>query len=481
MAEEETVRLSAEENARLMRERFSRTCDLITRELRIGGVPAFALMLDGMCDEEKITDSVLFPLLRLPVFDDVQALLKVVGERVYTGMSVRAETDLEASAFALAGGSLLVFLEESPRALVFSVQGFAKKSVGTPETEINERGSSEGFTDLAKDNLSLLRRRLRTPCLVFERLEIGAAGPTDVYLCYLSDRVSRDLLRGVRDRLKKARLDAVLSVEYLRPFLDGKVPSLFSSTGFTQRPDMLAGKLTEGRVGVFSDGCPFALIAPYLFIDYFHSLDDYVTNPAYAFFIRALRIVCFLISVLLPGLFVAACDFHPEVLPPNILLDIAAAEAKTPFSLAFEAVAIHLIYEIVREAGIRMPKTVGHAVSIVGALVVGDAAVNAGLIAAPMLMVVAFTAISSAVISRLHDSVALIRLGMILLGGTLGFYGIFLGFGLLLADVCSIRPFGVPFSAPFSPYVSVGLLDAIRRAGWKTLGKETVGTEDLRF
>ena len=272
-----------------------------------------------------------------------------------------------------------------------------------------------------------------------------------------------------------------MSVDYLRPFLDKEIPSLFSSTGFTQRPDMLAGKLTEGRIGIFADGCPFALIVPYLFIDYFHSLDDYAANPVYAFFIRSLRIVCFLIGTLLPGLFVAACDFHPEVLPPSILPDVAAAEAVTPFSLAFEAIAIHLIYEIVREAGLRMPKTVGHAVSIVGALVVGDAAVNAGLIAAPMLMIVAFTAISSAVISKLHESVALIRFVMIILGGALGFYGIFLFFGLIIADICSIQPFGIPFSAPFSPFVKKGLSDAVRRADWRKKGKTTIRTEEMRF
>lgn len=469
------------DNVKEIKRIFGNSFDLVIREFEVDLKNAAAVSFDGMCDENKISETIIKPLTNpgnFTLFGDTGAEIEA---SVFKGMSIKKERSFDKITEAITGGNLVLFIENVGAAFVFSVQGFPKKSIEESQAEQNERGSAESFTDNFKDNITLLRRRLKTPNLIIENDKMGDSSNTDVLLCYLSDRVSPEILNKIKRRLKKAKLDTVLSSDYLRPFLDKEGPSLFSSTGFTQRPDLLAGKLTEGRIGIIVDGSPFALIVPYLFIDYFHALDDYFTSTYYALFIRILRIVCFFVSATLPGIFVAVCDFHPEVLPSNIMLDIAAAEAKTPFSLAFEAITIHLIYEIVREAGLRMPRAIGHAVSIVGALVVGDAAVTAGLIAAPMLMVVAFTAISSAVVSKLHESIALIRFALIIIGGLTGFFGVFIIVGLLIADICSTNPYGVPFSAPFSPYVRQAQRDSIFREDWRKLGKYRTKIGEMEF
>lgn len=472
---------SAEKNAQTLRDAFSNSFDFAVRDFYVNGKKAAAVSLDGMVDEMKITECIIKPLTDKPNFNKLSSTFEQIKKSVFKGISINEESDFNKLTQAVSDGNLVLFLDNCESAFIFSVQGFPKKGIDEAQSEQNERGSSESFTDNFKDNITLLRRRLRTPKLVFKQTEIGQTSRTKVIFCYVTDRADMKMLKKIEKRLSETNIDTLLGSGYLTPFLDNRPVSLFSDTGFTERPDMLAAKLTEGRIGIIVDGTPFALIVPYLFIDYFHSLDDYMASSLYAAFIRILRISSFFISTALPGFFVAICVFHPEVLPSNIMLDIAAAEARTPFSLTFEAFAIHLIYEIVREAGLRMPVAIGHAVSIVGALVVGDAAVTAGFIAAPMLMVVALTAISTAVISKLNDSVALIRFVLIIVGGFTGFFGLFVCIGLLLSEICSINPYGVPFSAPFSPFVKRAWNDAIIKRNSKVIANKREKVRELEF
>jgi spore germination protein KA len=195
----------------------------------------------------------------------------------------------------------------------------------------------------------------------------------------------------------------------MQSFLDTRNPSIFSGVGFTERPDVLTAKISEGKICIIVDGTPNALIVPYVFIEHFHSMDDYLKRPYYATFIRILKIVSFLFSVFLPGFYVAICTFHQEIIPETMIFGITGQESRTPLPVMLEALLIHLIYEIVREGGLRMPKSVGHAISIVGALVIGESAVTAGILSAPMLIVVGLTAVSSFVVSTLYEPVAVLR------------------------------------------------------------------------
>lgn len=445
---------------------FNGSFDIIRRKIICSGRTAYVFMTDGMCDEIKITEGIIKPVTDMLYEDNGISFNEYIKTCIFKGVNVKEIKYISEAATEIIMGNLLFVADKEQTALSFPVQGFPKKNPGEPQAEQNERGSQESFTDNFKDNVTLLRRRLRTPSLVIEQHTVGKTSNTPVLVCYMSDRASSELLSSVKKRISKIELDAILGSGYIRPFLDNRRPSFFTDTGITERPDTFSSMLLEGRIGIIVDGTPFALIVPYLFIDYFHAVDDYLSSTYYAFFMRSLRIISFIIASTLPGAFVAICLFHPEIMPADIMYGIAAATSKTPFPIMVEALTIHFIYEIVREAGLRMPRSVGHAVSIVGALVIGDAAVTAGLIAAPMLIVVALTAISSSVIVKLHEPVAIMRFGFIIIGGFTGLYGIMLGIGIMIVDICSVSPYGIPFSAPLSPFVKRAQMDALIRKSW---------------
>lgn len=471
----------AEADASAIYSSFGGSSDIIRRRLLCSGRTAYVFMTDGMCDEIKITEGIIKPVTDMEYDDSGVSLNEYIMTRTFKGVNVREVDSISQAATEIIMGNLLFIADGERKALAFPVQGFPKKNPGEPQAEQNERGSQESFTDNFKDNITLLRRRLRTPSLVIEQQTLGKTSNTPVLICYLSDRVSDELLSGIKKRISGIELDVVLGSGYLRPFLDNRRPSFFTDTGITERPDTFSAMLSQGRIGIIVDGTPFALIVPYLFIDYFHAVDDYLSSTYYAFFMRSLRIVSFIIASSLPGAFVAICLFHPEIMPADIMYGIAAATGKTPFPIMVEALTIHFIYEIVREAGLRMPRSVGHAVSIVGALVIGDAAVTAGLIAAPMLIVVALTAISSSVIVKLHEPVAILRFGFIIIGGFTGLYGIMLGFGIMIIDICSVSPYGIPFSAPLSPFVRRAQADAIIRRSWTKLRAKQELIQRMKF
>ena len=247
----------------------------------------------------------------------------------------------------------------------------------------------------------------------------------------------------------------------------------------TERPDTVCGKISEGRVAVLIDGTPNALIVPYLFVEYFQHLDDYSMHPYFATFTRWLKYFAFFLSTLLPGLYVGISTFNPEILPGPIFNKIALAVGTTPFSLMFETILIHLIYEIMREAGLRIPRPLGHAVSIVGALVIGETAVSSGLIGAPTLMVVALTAISSYVIPNLYEPISILKFIFIITGGLLGIWGIMIVFTAVLINICSKNTYGVPFTSPISPFNIFAMRDVLVRGGWSFLAKKSIKIQDL--
>lgn len=471
----------AEMNIRLLKAEFSGSFDLVIRELTVLGRKGYLALLDGMCDEMRLTEALVKPLPEKAPQECGTDIATEVMKRYYKGSDVKLLKSTEDAVNALPDGNAVLFISSCPSALCFSLQGYARRAVGEPQTEQNEYGAREAFTDSFKDNAVLLRRRLRIPELVIEQMTLGSGSRTPVLLCYVKGRAEMGTVAAVREKLAGARPDISLGTGPVRAFLGEGKPTIFPVTGTTERPDTLAAMLAEGRIGVIADGTPFAVIVPGLLADSFHAADDYFSSPVYALFMRVLRIVCFFTAAGLPGLFVAACLFHPEVLPSDIMYEIAAAESKTPFPLMTEALIIHFIYEIVREAGLRMPSAAGHAVSIVGALVIGDAAVTAGLIAAPMLIIVALTAICSSVVSKLHEPTAILRFVFIVAGGLTGIFGIMLVCAVTVTVLCAKESCGVPYTAPFSPFSAKAQRDGILRKNWKKLGEKPTRIGEMRY
>ncbi len=292
--------------------------------------------------------------------------------------------------------------------------------------------------------------------------------------------VNEQTLNEVKTRLKNVTLETLLGAGYLQNALDTKRKSMFTMVGLTERPDTLVAKVNEGKVCVLVDGTPYALVVPRLFIENFQTLDDYLDRPYFSAFMRTVRIISFMLSIFLPGLFVAIGLFHQELLTDDFLLNIIMMESNTLFSLTVEALIIHFVYEVVREAGIRMPKAVGHAVSIVGALVIGDAAVTAGLIGAPMLIIVASTAITSLVVSDLYQPIAVLRIVFIIVAGFTGLYGVIIGAAALILNLSAMTDYGVPFLAPLTPYNKGLWRDTITRMNITRLSKKPFDINNLK-
>ena len=420
------------DNLVYLRAQFGVSSDLTIRELEAGGCSAALVTLEGMVDRHTIADAVLLPMSQVPETGDPVGLMEHIRDKVLALTDMLQVTTMEELIDLVCSGFAAVLVDGVPYAVLGGFQNFKIRGVDEPSSEMTARGSREGFTEAIRINISMIRRRMKTPEMTFEMMSAGKTSHTAVCLCYMRGRVSERLLSDVRSRIANLPLDVVLESGYIQPFLENRRLSLFSSVGTTERPDTLCGKVAEGRIAVLVDGTPFALITPTLFVEHFQSMDDYAVHPYYASFLRMIKYVAFFVGMLLPGLYVAVGTFHPEMLPFTLMLSYFKSDLATPFPLVVEALLIHFLFEVMREAGLRFPKAVGHAVSIVGALVIGESAVRAGLIGAPMVIIVALTAISSFVIPSLYGSVTLLRFLFIVLGGTLGLYGIMIGVSLLL-------------------------------------------------
>ena len=469
------------DNMVTLREKCRNTSDLMAREVTVAGTPISVLGMEGMISYETLTKMVLDPLLRSEDKNvkTPEELYQYLRTKTVIGMDVNDVYSTDEVFTFLMSGFTVILIDGLSKGIAIGTQGFQFRSVSEPDSEVNVRGSREGFTEPIRINMSMVRRRLKSPELRFELMQVGKVSLTDICLIYMTDTVDNALLRDVRRKLKQIKLDVILESGYLQPFLEGKPLSLFSDVGTTERPDTLCAKIAEGRIAILVDGSPFALIVPFLFSENFQSLDDYCHRPYYTTFIRILKYISFFFTILLPGLYVGIGTFHPELFPHALLYNIAAAEETTPLPLVLEALVIHFIYEVMREAGLRLPRPIGHAVSIVGALVIGDAAVTAGLIGAPMVMVVALTAISSFVVPSIYEPVAILRFAFIILGGTTGLYGITIGLTLVIFNMTGLSHFGIPYTAPISPFSLRAQRDVFYRAGWRILGKRTAKIQKL--
>ena len=467
-------------NKNVLQSEFADCSDFLLRELTVGDDRALLCAMDGLVDSLQTAKAVTGPLLgAFPQGDTPHERLEAIKKSVVGSVELNETNTFEDCFFFLMSGFAVFILDGCGRALALGAQGWTRRGTDEPTNEAMVKGAKECFTETLNDNKALLRKRLKTPQLKLKQIKLGSEAPTPVVLAYVKDRADKALVERIERQITEAAPATVSDYGCLVPFISSDIPSLFATVGNTERPDVFASKLLEGRVGVMVDGTPFMLYTPYLFTDNFSSLDDYDNPPFYASFIRALKYLSFFLSVFLPAMYVAVGSFHQEMIPTTLLYIVAASEEATPFPLAAEAIIIHLLYEIMREAGLRLPKTIGHAVSIIGAIVIGEAMVSAGIIGEPMLVVVALTAIASYVVYPLYESVAVLRIFLIITVGFTGIYGLVLCGGVLLVNICALSSYGVPYSAPLSPLTPASVGDTLYRQGWKKLLRRRVKVQNL--
>lgn len=476
--EEKRFTKSLCENVLLFQQAFDESMDFVLREFEITGTKAALITMDGLVNKQTIAQSILNPILNAATaaFSDAEKYRYIRDHALATVEQLQVVDFADALDKLMAGFALLL-LDGSADLLAFGVQGFDFRSVSEPENETTQRGSKEGFVEPYQVNASMIRRRLRTPDLKFERMTVGSESNTAIALCYLRSAVSDTLLQRIRANIHKIPLKTVFAAGYLSPFLEKG--GIFNDVGYTERPDTVCGKIAEGRVAVLVDGTPNVLIIPYLFVENFQSFDDYINPPYFATFVRWLKYFSFFLSMFLPGLYVAAVTFHPEVIPDALLRKIVLAEASTPLPVLAEAFLVTILYEIMREAGLRVQKPLGQAVSIVGGLVIGESAVNAGIVGSLTLMIIALATLASYATPKLYEAAGAMRMLLLLLGGLFGIWGITLGFCAVLIEICGRSVYGVPFTAPLSPFRLSAMRDVLIRANWKTLSKHAAVVQNM--
>ena len=388
-----TMNYSNTELKMKLEQQFAESADLTIRELTLcsaSAIGALVITMEGLVDKQQLAQSVINPLLP---YDFGNQSPDEVGQSIFRSVIASADakafSTMEELVTYITSGFAVIAVDGASQFCAVGVQGFAFRGVSEPESEVVQRGSREGFSEPLQINMSMIRRRLKSPGLVFEQMTVGSESQTQLMLCYLQTKVSQELLQTLRERLQACDLETVLASGYLSDYLeDEKTSRLFSGVGISERPDAVCGKLTEGRIAVIVDGTPAVILVPRLFVEEFQGVDDYSNRSYYAAFIRFTKYLSFFAAVFLPGLYVALAQFHPEYFPTQLLIQTSESLAKTPFPVMTETLGITLVYEIMKEAGLRIPKSLGHAVSIVGALVIGESAVTAGIISSSTLQLV---------------------------------------------------------------------------------------------
>ena len=474
---------SVKEITERLQAQFAGSADLSVRQFTLKSKAkrsAALYTIEGMVDKEGLAQSSLNPLLVYDFGSQTAAqTYQTILHTVLASSDVTEITEEQLIAFITSGFAVLA-LDGADKLLAIGVQGYAFRGVSEPESEVVQRGAREGFTEPLRVNMSLIRRRIKSPDLVFEQLTVGKTSQTQVMLCYLKSAASPVLLKKLRQRIGACNLETVLASGYLAEYLeDPHTSRLFSGVGISERPDTVCGKLTEGRIAVIVDGTPAVIIMPRLFVEEFQGVDDYSNRTYYAALIRVIKYLSFGVSVYLPAIYTALAQFHPEYFPSWILIKTARSLSQTPLPVTLEVLLITFVYEIMKEAGLRIPKSLGHAVSIVGALVIGESAVTAGIISSSTLMVVATAAICSYVTSPLYPPVTMLRFVFITVAGLLGLWGIVLASAVVLISLCSKTSLGVPYLSSLSPFSWRTMRDVFVRANWKTLSRHTIKVQNF--
>ncbi len=450
------VSTAVQSNKDFLIEFFKNSSDVIFYDFESDSDPkTFIVYIDGLVNKEVLNRDVITPLITSQKDHSFRANTYVSNVKETKWMSEVVDEIL--------CGKTAMFIEGFDASLILDVKGWEQRAVEQPDIESVIRGPKEGFVESIGVNISLLRRKIKNNNLVFESLKLGKQTKTDIAVAYIHGIVNRAVLTEVRRRINSIDTDSILESGYIEQYIEDNTASLFSTVGNTQKPDVAAAKLLEGRVAVLCDGTPHVLTMPFLFTENIQTSEDYYIRSYLATLLRILRVTALLISVLLPSLYVALSTFHQEMIPTVLLISMAGAREGIPLPAIAEAFIMGVLYELLRESGTRLPRAIGPAISIVGALVIGEAAVNAGLVSAPMVIITAITAVTSFVIPAFTEMMVVYRLFLLSLGGMMGLYGIICGIYIIVAQAVSLRSFGVPYVSGLAPFSASDMKDFILR------------------
>lgn len=458
-------------------EMFGASADYYSKKITIYHCSGCIILFDGMASLDSLWSLLLDGASRQTAHQSAVLSGREAFELILHDSAFPAESgpveDMPDLVKRLTAGMAVLLLDGCEKGIAFSVQGLKFRSVDEPSGEGNLRGSREGFADLLRVNLSLLRRLIRTSDLVQEVQQADIEAKTEYAVCYCQNKADPAMVARVKKTLAAAKPELLLDSSYFVPWLlPGKI-RLFTPVSYTERPAVAAAKLCEGKIVVLVNGSPSAMVLPALFCENFECLDDYASTAVFSSFLRILKYLSFYLTVFLPGVFVCVAVYLPELIPPQLLYKIEAAEKGTPLPLFAEMLLVMLILEVIREAGLRMPQSLGHSVSLVSALIIGDAAIATGLMSTPVIFVASITAIAVFVTPPLYEPATLLRLGTVLAAGIAGPVGLVGAFFVFLLGLSGTSVMGVPYLAAH-PFPQKPLSeDGVIRRNYRRLSKDS--------
>lgn len=467
-------------NLDLIKQQLGEAPDLIIRQFDIDTEPKVSgavIFIDEMVSKDLVNQYILYPLMIEGEKDHPGGnAWEVVNEQLLSAGEVKEFSEFGEAIGAILRGDTVLLVNGYEKAMWIGSKSWPTRSISEPHSENVIRGSREGLSETIVFSLALIRRRLKDPDLRIKSYEIGEHTKTFVNLLYIENLTEESLVKEVDRRLKQIKIDGILESGYIEELIQDQIWTPFPQLQNTERPDSAVAHLLEGQVIILVDGTPHVLIAPAVFSQFYHSPEDYYERFWISTFLRLVRMVSFFLALLLPALYIAFVSFHPEMIPSRLAIAMAAGRSTVPFAAVLEAVVMELTVEVLREASIRLPSLIGPTIGIVGALVVGQAAVSAGLVSPSIVIIVGLTTICSYANPSYSAaiSVRLIRFPFMIMASILGLYGIMLLFVLMIGHLVQLRSFGVPYMAPFAPFNWQDAKDTIIRTPWHFMEKRPV-------
>lgn len=461
---ENKLNSSLKENLEKIKKALGKSSDIVIREIQIGKngfIKAGIIYTDGLTDTTSLQHIVMKALMLEIQETNVNQklvhepnLIHVIKNSVLPGSQINDLTDFDVLFTSLLSGDTIFLVDGYAHGLVIDNKHWEERGVTEAASQTVVRGPREGFSENVRTNTALIRRKIKDPNLWVETKVLGTYTKTNIAIMYINGIVNEKIVKEVHTRLDRINIDGILEGGYIEELIEDSPNSPFPTIINTERPDAVAAALLEGRIAIIIDGTPFVLIVPALFVQFFQSPEDYYQRAYIASLVRFLRFIAYGIALLAPAVFIALTTFHKEMIPTALLMNLAQQREGVPFPAFIETLIVEIIFEILREAGVRMPRSIGPTMSIVGAFVLGSAAVEAGIITAATVIVVSITAICSYV-SPIYDisfAVRMLRFILMGLAASFGLFGIMVGLIGIVVYLCSLRSFGIPYMSPLAPF-----------------------------
>jgi spore germination protein KA len=477
---------SLEQNTDLFAGIYSNDPMLIVRRFQNKFMPAAkcaVIYFDDMVNGETINKNIIQPILdnNLEQGIDTVNLLEELQAKVLVSGNVKMTDIVNLITDSVNYGDTVFLLEGYEKALLIDTKGWQTRTVGEPENSKVIRGPREGFTESIRVNISLLRRKINSPDLKFKFREIGERTHTKACICYIEGLALEDVIKELERRLNEIKIDGILDSGYVQELIRDAPFSPFETVGYSERPDVIAAKLLEGRIAIFVDGSPFVLTVPYIIAEATQVSEDYYNNFIFSSFNRFMRITATLLSVSIPSLYLAVVTYHQEMLPTPLLLSIYSGRRGVPFPTVLSLIIMLLLFDLLRESGSRIPAPIGQTINIVGTLIIGQSAVEAKLVSAHVIILTAVSGILSLLNMQLLGATIVVRLYLLVSTSILGVYGFLFGMIIVIIHLMNIRSFGVPYLMNLSSVKNHKFQDVWIRAPWweMTFRPTIIGVKNL--